>query len=425
MNHSAVGAWDSGIEYAALTDIGLRRNNNQDSFAVQTAADADSWQRRGHLFIVADGMGGHAAGELASKMAADNIPLTYSKLVNQSPSEAIRAAIEDANSQIHTRGQANIGFHGMGTTSSVLLLRPEGAMIAHVGDSRIYRLRQGQFQQLTFDHSLVWEMMFNSQVPADDLQGIIPRNVVTRSLGPNPAVQVDLEGPFPVEPGDMFLMCSDGLSGQVKDEELGAILSSLSPQEAVQALVDLANLRGGPDNITVIVVRAKEGVASHNGAAAPVRRTKPGRIHPAVYAVIGVGLLFALVLSQLTDQSMVVFAVMGLTVGIGILALVWSLISGSGGATAVTDRFGRGPYTNCDCRASSDLIERLARTVTELREAAADSNWQLDWKVFNAFTQRAEEATTRKETSQAVREYCQAISFMMNQIRGQHGKQGG
>lgn len=424
MNHSAAGPWDSGIEYASLTDIGLRRNNNQDSFAVQAAPDADSWRQRGHLFIVADGMGGHAAGELASKMAADNIPLTYSKLVNNSPAEAIRTAIEDANSQIHTRGQANIGFHGMGTTSSVLLLRPEGAMVAHVGDSRIYRLRQGQLEQLTFDHSLVWEMMFNSQVPADDLQGIIPRNVVTRSLGPNPAVQVDLEGPFPIEPGDTFMMCSDGLSGQVKDEELGAILGSLAPQEAVQALIDLANLRGGPDNITVIVVRVKEGAASRRGAVAPARPSKPGRIHPAIYAVLGVGALIAVGLGALGEQNAAVFTVAALLI-VGLVALLRSMISGGRNGSAPTDRLGRGPYTNCDCRTSSELVERLSRTVTELHDAAADSNWQVDWDQFNGFTRRAEEASSQQQTSQAVREYCHAISFMMNQIRGQHGKQGG
>jgi len=424
MNQSAAGQWDSGIEYAALTDIGLRRNNNQDAFAIQAAPDADAWRQRGHLFIVADGMGGHAAGELASKMAADNIPLTYSKLVSHAPAEAIRTAIEDANSQIHTRGQANIGFHGMGTTSSVLVLRPEGAMVAHVGDSRIYRLRQGQLDQLTFDHSLVWEMMFNSQVPADDLQGIIPRNVVTRSLGPNPAVQVDLEGPFPVEPGDTFLMCSDGLSGQVKDEELGAILGSLSPQEAVQALVDLANLRGGPDNITVIVIRAKEGAASARGAAAPSRPSKPGRIHPVIYAVLGIGILVAGGLFAVGEETAAGLTASGCVV-VGLLALLRSLISGARSAAVPTGRLGRGPYTTCDCRASSELIERLSRTVTELREAAADSNWQVDWNQFNAFTERAQEASSQKQTSQAVREYCHAISFMMNQIRGQHGKPAG
>jgi protein phosphatase len=425
MNQTAAGQWDSGIDYAAQSDIGLRRNNNQDAYAVQAAADSSSWSERGHLFIVADGMGGHAAGELASKMAADNIPLTYSKLINNSPADAIRTAIEDANSQIHTRGQANIGFHGMGTTSSVLLLRPEGAMVAHVGDSRIYRLRKGQLEQLTFDHSLVWEMMFNSQVPADDLQGIIPRNVVTRSLGPNPSVQVDLEGPFPVEPGDTFLMCSDGLSGQVKDEELGAIMGLLSPQETVQVLIDLANLRGGPDNITVIVVRVKDGAALHAAAADTVRPSKSGRIHPAVYAVLGVGLLAALGLGVIGEQVAAAVAIGGGAVLVGLLAWLRSVVVGAPRTHVLTDRLGRAPYTTCDCRANGELIERLARTVAELREAASDSNWQVDWEQFNAFTQRAQEATSQQQTAQAVREYCHAISFMMNQIRGQHGKQGG
>ena len=156
---------------------------------------------------------------------------------------------------IHERGQANAEFQGMGTTCSVLVLLPTTAVIAHVGDSRVYRLRRRQLEQLTFDHSLVWEMMAAGQMPRGEVANFIPKNIITRSLGPHADVQVDLEGPFPLEVGDTFLLCSDGLSGQVKDEEIGAILSVLSPQEAVRALVDMANLRGGPDNITAIVAR--------------------------------------------------------------------------------------------------------------------------------------------------------------------------
>src|SRR5258708_34165764 len=129
------------LEHAALSDIGLRRSNNQDSLAVLLANAPDSWGHRGHLFMVADGMGAHAAGELASKMAADTVPHTYNKLLEEPPPVAIRKAVEDANGKIHGRGQANLDFRGMGTTASVLLLAPEGAPVAHVGDSRVYRLR--------------------------------------------------------------------------------------------------------------------------------------------------------------------------------------------------------------------------------------------------------------------------------------------
>ena len=219
------------------------------------AASQTVWQQRGDLFVVADGMGAHAAGELASKLSTDTVPLVYHKLTDRTPAEAILAAVEEANAQIHSRGQASIDFKGMGTTTTVLALLPYGALLAHVGDSRAYRLRGNRFEQLTFDHSLVWEMRAAGQLQGQ-VPDFVPKNVITRSLGPNPKVQVDLEGPLPVAPGDTFLMCSDGLSGPVKDEELGMILGSMPPAEAVRALVDLANLRGGPDNITVIVAKA-------------------------------------------------------------------------------------------------------------------------------------------------------------------------
>jgi protein phosphatase len=217
--------WESYVEHAALSDIGLRRSNNQDSFTVVPAKSGELWQQRGHLFMVADGMGAHAAGELASKMACDAVPLTYQKVLDEPPPLAIRKAIEDANGRIHSRGQANLDFRGMGTTTSVLLLLPQGALVAHVGDSRVYRLRGSRIEQLSFDHSLVWEMMSTGKMREEEVPGYIPKNIITRSLGPAPHVEVDLEGPWPVASGDTFLLCSDGLSGQVSDEDIGVILS--------------------------------------------------------------------------------------------------------------------------------------------------------------------------------------------------------
>ena len=121
---------------------------------------------------------------------------------------------------------ASDDFRGMGTTVSALVILPQGALVAHVGDSRIYRLRGSRLEQLTFDHSLVWELQAAGQIPAEDVPNYIPKNIITRSLGPNPEAQVDLEGFFPVEPGDTFLLCSDGLSGQVPDDEIGQVLAA-------------------------------------------------------------------------------------------------------------------------------------------------------------------------------------------------------
>ena len=266
----AAGIWSHCLEYAALSDIGLRRANNQDSYKVVLAGNEADFQQRGHLFIVADGMGAHAAGELASKMATDVISLDYRKLLDQSPPEAILSAVLDANRQIHTRGQASPEFRGMGTTATMLLLLPAGALVAHVGDSRAYRLRGNRIEQLTFDHSLVWEMQAAGQLPEGEVPGFISKNIITRSLGPNPTVQVDLEGPHPVQAGDTFLLCSDGLSNQVTDDEIGLVLSCLPPGEAVHALIELACLRGGPDNITAIIVRVARSPSSAARAAPPV-----------------------------------------------------------------------------------------------------------------------------------------------------------
>ncbi len=186
--------WEHGLEHAALSDVGLRRANNQDAMAEVIAGSREMWRRRGHLFIVADGMGAHAAGELASKLAVDAVTLAYSKLLDLPPAQAIGAAIKDANQQIHSRGQADPEFRGMGTTSTSLLLLPEGAMVGHVGDSRAYRLRGQRFEQLTFDHSLVWEMRAANQLPEDQVPDYVPKNIITRSLGPAATVQIDVEG---------------------------------------------------------------------------------------------------------------------------------------------------------------------------------------------------------------------------------------
>ncbi len=310
------------LEYASLSDIGLRRSNNQDSLAIMPAASQNLWQQRGDLFVVADGMGAHAAGELASKLSTDTVPLVYHKLMDRTPAEAVLAAVEEANAQIHSRGQASIDFKGMGTTTTVLTLLPYGALLAHVGDSRAYRLRGNRLEQLTFDHSLVWEMRSAGQVP-----DYVPKNVITRSLGPSPKVQVDLEGPLPVASGDTFLMCSDGLSGPVKDEELCMILGSMPPGEAVRALVDLANLRGGPDNITVIVAKAVGQAwaqASSGDMPRPHADIRP--VNPMVWIAMGVVALAGLGL--LAMQNFIPAA----------LCLVAAAVLGLGGADLSSGR---------------------------------------------------------------------------------------
>jgi serine/threonine protein phosphatase PrpC len=295
------------VRYAALTDVGVKRSHNQDACAAQPAVDAPGFEVNGHVFVVADGMGGHAVGEKASAKAVRDIPFLYQKHVREGVLAALRRAFTETNAGIHAIGQENPEFRGMGTTSTALILRPEGAWVGHVGDSRAYRIRNGQAEQLTFDHSWVWEIARRQGVDPDEL-GDFKRNVIIRSLGPDPEVEIDIEGPHPVSPGDIFLLCSDGLTGVVSPQEIGAIVSVMPLEDAARLLVHLANLRGGPDNITVLIVRVPGGTAQHSSG----NRNRPGllsrafgawnRMVPWPFTVLGIGCALAL-LSLLIRQN--------------------------------------------------------------------------------------------------------------------------
>jgi len=252
--------WDDNIIDAAATDTGMRRSNNQDSYTTVRASHEEAWRQRGHVFIVADGMGAHAVGELASKMACDLIPHNYMKARSGTPSEAIVKAFREVSALIHSRALANRDFQGMGTTCSSLLLLPAGALVAHVGDSRVYRMRGDRIDQLSFDHSLVWELVRRNHLTSEQAAHSVPKNVITRSLGPEIEIEVDVEGPLAVELGDVYLLCSDGLSGPVTDHEIGAFAANFHPRDCTRYLMNLANLRGGLDNITVLVVRIGEWI---------------------------------------------------------------------------------------------------------------------------------------------------------------------
>ncbi len=417
--------WDHCLEHAALSDVGLRRANNQDSFAVALAGSQDDFQRRGHLFMVADGMGAHAAGELASKMAVDLVPLVYRKRLDQSPPEAILSAVLDANRQIHTRGQASPDFRGMGTTATILLLLPSGAMVAHVGDSRAYRLRGDTIEQLTFDHSLVWELRAAEKNKNAKLPGYISRNIITRSLGPNASVQVDLEGPHSVQAGDTFLLCSDGLSGQVSDDEIGLVLRCLPPADAARALADLAILRGGPDNITTVVVRVlgpQNAAASVSGPsqknAAPVRP-----VHPVFWTAVGVAALAALGLLGM-GHAWPALAAGAAALIAGLVALFWRYGRPDHEFQMAGRRFGRGPYVVCPCAANADLLARLTDLVQQLRQAAVNENWPVDWTKYEQFLAKTAAATQNDNPAEAAREHLQAMIFLMRHVREQQSSGG-
>jgi serine/threonine protein phosphatase PrpC len=421
MEQPTAAIWGHCLDCAALTDIGLRRANNQDSYALVLAGDQADFQQRGHFFMVADGMGAHAAGELASKMATDVVSLAYRKLLDQSPPEALLSAILDANRQVHVRGQASPDFRGMGTTATALVLLPLGALVAHVGDSRAYRLRGNRIEQLTFDHSLVWEMRASGQLPANEVPGYISKNIITRSLGPNPAVQIDLEGPYPLQAEDTFLICCDGLSNPVKDEEIGMVLGCLPPAEAVRALIDLACLRGGPDNITAVVVRVLGPQVLQGEAVEHIHRSPPANhrpVHPLIWTLLGVASLGAVGLFVLGDPWAALASFVGATAAA--LAAFWQRYGGLKRRPDMDNRrFGRGPYVAADAAPTPELLSRLAEIVRQLRDAALSENWQVDWNGFDGLLAQAAAAMRAGNLVEAARGHLRAISSVMSQLRKQ------
>lgn len=414
------------LKHASVSDLGMRRTNNQDSLAVVVAQDLATWATRGHLMMVADGMGAHAAGELASKLAVDNVPHTYFKLRELYPPAALRQAIREANNTIHSKGQSSIGFQGMGTTCSCLVLLPQGALVAHIGDSRVYRLRGELLEQLTFDHSLVWEMAAAGQMTEADVPSYIPKNVITRSLGPHPSVHIDLEGPYSAEAGDTFLICSDGLTGPVTDEEIGVLLRCLSPDEAAETLVDLANFRGGPDNISVVIAQVNgvapvSPVVQNEGAPEVVSAPR----WPSALLWVAAGILLALLAYCLVNHiwlgavASAGGAIAAVSIGIlsrGLCAAKCPPIQSIGGP------YGNGPYRKAKCSPNEKVVATLAEIATKLREQSNrnSGNRTVDWQAFEEARSVAAAHADKGEHVEAIRQYSAAIRRIMKQFRGQN-----
>ncbi len=399
----------------------MRRANNQDSLSVHLAESKQAWETHGHLFVVADGMGAHAAGELASKLATDLIPHLYNKIQGQAPAEALHKSVTESNAEIFRRGQANIEFRNMGTTCSLLCMLPEGAVVAHVGDSRVYQLHDDKLYQLTFDHSLVWEMQAAGEVTDETARsGVIPKNVITRSLGPNAAVQIDLEGPFPIQKGDRFLLCSDGLSGQITDEEIGAIMRTLEPKYAAQLFVDLSNLRGGPDNITAIVAEAVDAriMTSGQGNLSVNRRGAKKQFSAALGVVTAVCLLAALILANIPGLG--ALAIVTCVLGLIALATGFAQVFWTSNEPASTEiRYGAGPHRSYPAVATRALFEHLAGTMKALREAAIERQWKIHWEPIDELFRTARAAADAGNFSLAVQNQAMVIIRLMEQIRRQ------
>jgi len=248
------------IEVAGETNVGMKRNHNEDNFSVLEESG---------LYIVADGMGGHASGEVASKMAVDALQEFFTATADDPErtwpykmdrtkgyeENRLVTGIKLANLRIYESAQRDARQRGMGTTIVTVFAVEAGVYIAHVGDSRVYRIRDGKMEQLTEDHSLLNDYIKMKRLTAEEIANFPHKNVIVRALGMKDTVKVDSRFEQPVE-NDVILLCSDGLSGPVSDDEMLEIATTNADLKAAAAkLIERANANGGPDNITVVLVR--------------------------------------------------------------------------------------------------------------------------------------------------------------------------
>jgi protein phosphatase len=249
------------IEAYGLSNVGMKRGQNEDNYLINEDLN---------LYVVADGMGGHLGGEFASKMAVSTVEEVVQRLSDSDVTqirgvntqdipygERLRFAIKEAGRRIFDQALYDETLKGMGTTTVATLINDNKAFIANVGDSRGYLIRNGKIEQVTEDHSLVGEQVKAGILSADDARGHRLKNIITRSVGYQEEVESDLSEKT-LKPGDKILLCSDGLSNLVEDKDIQEIVNQYPLNEACERLVDLANSRGGDDNITIILIQAIE-----------------------------------------------------------------------------------------------------------------------------------------------------------------------
>jgi serine/threonine protein phosphatase PrpC len=239
------------VEVGAYSDVGQVRSENQDAYGrFPAVADQETGER---LFIVADGMGGHARGGEASRLAVDVLQETFFAGDDGAVGERLERAFEAANLRVYALGHTGPTQTITGTTCTVIALVDGHLHMAHVGDSRAYRIDKHGIEQLTRDHTLVEELRRQGMLTDDEARTHPRRHALTRALGIQPTLEVDVLEARPVEAAQHYLLCSDGLA-PVSEEEIRQVVLTYPPQQACEHLVEMANQRGGPDNVTVLIV---------------------------------------------------------------------------------------------------------------------------------------------------------------------------
>ena len=244
-----------GVELAGLSDIGCQRETNEDSYLYWESADDQEFLRKGRLAVIADGMGGHEGGQEASRLAVETVREVYGNAFSDDPQTALIESFAAAHTRIVNYAEQHPAFQGMGTTCTAFVLLGHQLYFAHVGDSRLYLIRDSRISRLTRDHSYVGRLVESGLVRAEDAERHPQRHILTAALGAG--LEVAAEGGeqgMLLQDGDNLLLCTDGLWGVVAEDELEHAVSKYAPAECCAALIKLARERGGPDNITLQVL---------------------------------------------------------------------------------------------------------------------------------------------------------------------------
>lgn len=258
------------VKSFSKTDVGKVRQNNEDFYG-EFRIDTEHM-----VFVVADGMGGHNAGEVASRLAVLTFFESYKKYIEEvkEPEKAIELAFYDANKRVFEEGVGKESQQGMGTTLSVLVLKGGNAFLGHVGDSRIYLIREDECKKLTRDHSLVGKLRENGVISEEEARVHPRRNILYLSLGVKESITPQISGGIELKDGDIFVVCSDGLSNMVTDEEIKIISINNPPKKAVEKMIEIAKERGAPDNVTVEVIKIEKREDEEKTQKIKIKRKK-------------------------------------------------------------------------------------------------------------------------------------------------------
>lgn len=244
------------MEVAILSDVGRVRENNEDAYVYWEAEDGADFSRKGRLAVIADGMGGYEGGQEASRLAVETVRAVYEERFGDEPQSALMGAFAAAHERIRRYAADHLGLHGMGTTCTAVVVLERQLHFAHVGDSRLYLVRKGEISRLTRDHSYVGRLVESGIVRSEDAETHPQRHILTAALGSGREVSADVsQQAITLDDGDSLILCTDGLWGLVNELEVAAVIGRNGPGDACRELVTLALQRGGPDNITVLVLR--------------------------------------------------------------------------------------------------------------------------------------------------------------------------